>query len=235
MADRLSHLPSLNERRTASDYVAEALRQAIIAGQFADGEELNQVELASHFNVSRVPIREALRRLQAEGLVSAEAHRRAVVVGFNRERISEVYEIRALLESYMLERAASQLDESDLAALRRMCDEMDRIKDHDKWLARNHEFHRGLLSPSGATTAMTLVEQLSMQVERYLRRSGGVHRPKEAGREHRKIVDALRKGETDTAREVLTRHILHTRDRVLEALPAGDGAEDEMAGAEPLA
>jgi DNA-binding GntR family transcriptional regulator len=231
MSDRLSHLPSLSERRTASDYVAEALRQAIITGQFADGEELNQVELASHFNVSRVPIREALRRLQAEGLVSAEAHRRAVVLGFNRERIAEVYEIRALLEGYMLEGAAPRLGKEELAELRRMCDEMDEIDDHHTWLARNHEFHRALLARANAPTAMALVEQLSMQVERYLRRSGGIHRPKEAGREHRRILDALRKGELEKAQEVLRGHILHTRDRVLEALPevvgAGNGADAE--------
>lgn len=235
MANRLSHLPSLSERRTASDYVAEALRQAIITGQFADGEELNQVELADHFDVSRVPVREALRRLQAEGLVTAEAHRRAVVIGFNRERIAEVYEIRSMLEGYMLVRAAAQLDKQALADLQRTCDEMDRIDDHNEWLARNHEFHRALLSPSKATTTMALVEQLSMQVERYLRRSGGVHRPEEAGREHRKIVDALRKGDVENAREVLTNHILHTRDSVLEALPEGHGLEGEMAGAEPVA
>jgi DNA-binding GntR family transcriptional regulator len=229
MSDRLANLPLLNERRTASDEVAETLRQAIITGQFADGEELNQVELASHFNVSRVPIREALRRLQAEGLVTAEAHRRAVVVGFNHERIDEVYEIRALLEGFMLERGASKLDDKQLAALRRMCNEMDKIADHDEWLERNHEFHRALLSPAHAPTALALVEQLAMQVERYLRRSGGVHRPLEAGREHRRIVDALRRGDVEKAKDVLRRHILHTRDRVLEALPASDDPAPEAA------
>src|SRR4051794_10802535 len=72
----LRSLPALTERRTASDEVADTLREAIIAGTFEDGAELNQVELARHFGVSRVPVREALRRLEAEGLVSAEAHRR---------------------------------------------------------------------------------------------------------------------------------------------------------------
>src|SRR4051794_22192488 len=70
----LRFLPPLAERRTASDEVADTLRGAIINGQFDDGQELNQVELARHFGVSRVPVREALRRLQAEGLVTAEAH-----------------------------------------------------------------------------------------------------------------------------------------------------------------
>jgi DNA-binding GntR family transcriptional regulator len=216
---QLSQVPSLTNRRTASDYVAETLREAIITGQFEDGEELNQVELANHFNVSRVPVREALRRLQAEGLVSAEAHRRALVTAFNRERISEIFEIRALLETYMLERAARRIDEDALAGLRRICDEMDRLKDHSRWLERNHDFHHELLRPSGATTALALVGRLSQQVQRYGRRTGGVHRPKEAGREHREIIAALEQGNVREAKLVLKRHILHTRDRVIEALP----------------
>lgn len=223
---RLSHLPSLTERQTASDYVGEALREAIITGQFEDGEELNQVELANHFNVSRVPVREALRRLQAEGLVSAEAHRRAIVTAFNPDRISEIFEIRALLETYMLERAASRIDEDTLANLRRLCDQMDSLKDHARWLERNHTFHAELLRPAGANTALALVDQLSRQVQRYVRRTGGVHRPKEAGREHREIVAALEKGDTGKAKRVLERHILHTRDRVIEALPKQPAESD---------
>jgi DNA-binding GntR family transcriptional regulator len=168
--------PALRERRTASDYVAEALRSAIFNGQFADGEELNQVELANHFNVSRVPVREALRRLQAEGLVSAEAHRRAVVIGLTHERIVEIFEIRGLLEGYMLEKAAPSLDAARIARLRGLCDEMDSMEDHGAWLERNREFHRVLLEASGARTAMSIVEQLTIQVERYQRRSGGFDR-----------------------------------------------------------
>jgi DNA-binding GntR family transcriptional regulator len=72
-------LPELTDRRTTSDQIADTLREAILTGEFDDGEELNQVALAKHFNVSRVPIREALRQLQAEGLVTAKAHQRTVV------------------------------------------------------------------------------------------------------------------------------------------------------------
>ena len=218
MAGSVSKLPAASERRTASDYVTEALRDAIITGTFADGEELNQVELAEHFNVSRVPIREALRQLQAAGLVRAEAHRRAVVIGFTPARISEIFEVRASLEAYMLDRSVEHITEDELAELLELCDEMDRIDDHSTWLERNHEWHHRLLAPSGATTAMVLVDQLSMQVERYLRRTGGLHRPKEAGREHRQIVQALRKGNVERAHKVLRGHILTTRDRVLASL-----------------
>lgn len=215
----LPDLPGISERRTASDHVADALRQAIISGQFEDGEELNQVELSQHFKVSRVPIREALRRLQAEGLVSAEAHRRAAVIGFNSARIAEVFEVRALLESFMLEDAAKALTKADLAALIELCDAMDATEDHAEWLQLNHDFHRALLAPSGSQVAITLVEQISTQVERYLHRSGGVHRPKEAGREHRQIVNALRRGDITRAREILRRHILKTSEQVRATLP----------------
>lgn len=216
----LAELPSLGERQTASDHVADALRQAIVSGQFEDGEELNQVELAQHFNVSRVPIREALRRLQAEGLVSAEAHRRATVIGLNRERAEEIYAVRALLESFMLERAAEHLTNADLKALNELCDVMEKSSDHSEWLALNHRFHQQLLAPGGSPVAMAIVERLSGQVERYLRRSGGVQRVEEAGREHRQILRALKRGDVERAKEMLSRHIFTTWSRVSQSLPA---------------
>lgn len=215
----LAELPSLGERQTASDHVADALRQAIISGQFEDGEELNQVELAQHFNVSRVPVREALRRLQAEGLVSAEAHRRATVIGLNRERASEIFAIRALLECFMLERAAEHLSSADLKALNELCDVMEKSRTHAEWLEFNHRFHHQLLAPARSPVAMAIVERLSGQVERYLRRSGGVNRVEEAGREHRQILRALKRGDVERAKEMLSRHIFTTWTRVSESLP----------------
>lgn len=214
----LRSLPSLTERRTASDDVADTLREAIISGQFEDGEELNQVELARHFGVSRVPVREALRRLEAEGLVTAEAHRRVVVPGLDRARIAEIFEIRALLESYMLERAAPKLSSDDVAAMRDILEAMDRTRGRDAWLKRNHEFHNLLLGPADAPTTMALVERLSAQVERYLRRTGGILRTEEVGREHRAILDALERNADKQAAKALSKHILSTRDAVLAAL-----------------
>jgi len=216
----LTQLPSLADRQTASDHVADALRQAIVSGQFEDGEELNQVELAQHFNVSRVPIREALRRLQAEGLVSAEAHRRATVIGLNRERAEETFTIRALLESFMLERAAERLTAEDLAALGDLCDKMDEVADnHGQWLELNRRFHQQLLMPARSPVAMAIVERLVGQVERYLRRSGGIQRAEEAGREHRQILRALKRGDVERAKTVLYRHILSTWKGVSATLP----------------
>jgi DNA-binding GntR family transcriptional regulator len=215
----LDSIPALPERRTASDEVADTLREAIITGQFEDGQELNQVELARHFGVSRVPVREALRRLEAEGLVSAVAHMRVVVPVLDRALISDIFEIRALLEGYLLERAAPELGTEELAELRGMCEAMDRIRKRDVWLERNSEFHHRLLAPANVPTAMAIVERLSHQVERYTRRTGGVLRTEQAGREHREIIEALDRKAVKQAVAALSQHILSTRDAVLAALP----------------
>ncbi len=84
-----------SERRITADYVADALRDAIHRGELADGAELNQAALATHFGVSRVPVREAMRQLQAEGLIDASAHRLAVVRALDLERVVELYDARA--------------------------------------------------------------------------------------------------------------------------------------------
>ena len=154
--------------RTTPDYLAEALRVAIYDGQFKDGEELNQVELASYFKVSRVPIREALRQLQAENLVEIIAHRRAVVVGLDLEEMLELIEIRAVLEGFLLEKAGPRLDAGALQRLNDLCDEADRIRDYGyNWVLKNWEFHRTLYKPSGSKAAIAMVEHLNLRVERY--------------------------------------------------------------------
>jgi len=220
---------TLRERRTAADHVADALRAAILSGAFADGQEL-QVELAAHFGVSRVPIREAVRRLEAEGLVRAEAHRSAVAVGLTPRRIREIFDLRQILEGYLLERAAPHITRMDLDRLTAMCDEMDAIDDRDAWVEANRRFHAALYAPGEATLAGDLAAQLTARIERFLRETGGVKRAKAAGREHRRILRALRRGDVEDARAELDAHIGGTRDRVLKLL----GTDGDAPGDEPI-
>src|SRR5215469_11054122 len=123
-------LDGLKGRRTASEAVAESLRSAIRSGQLEDGAELNQVALAEHFGVSRVPVREAMRQLQAEGWITAPAHHRAVVRAVSLESIIEIFEVRAMLEVHLVSKAIPKLTPQHIAELNGRCDEMERIKDH---------------------------------------------------------------------------------------------------------
>ncbi len=210
-------------RRTTSDDIVDALREAISQGQFEDGEELNQVTLARSFGVSRVPVREALRQLQAEGLVSSQAHMRTVVTGLSLDRVLEVLDLRAMLETYLLEKAADKLSATDLEDLHSLCADMDAAADHQQWLACNKAFHELLYSHSGAELARELARQLAVRVERYLhmRRDSGVQRTQEANAEHRRILAAVERGAIAEARAELEAHIAHTRDHVVQLFEAG--------------
>lgn len=218
------------DRRITADYVADALREAIHRGDLADGAVLNQAAIASYFGVSRVPVREAMRQLQAEGLIDTRAHRLAVVRGLDLERILEIYDLRALLEGHVTERAVPHVDAARIEELRALEREMHGLADHARWLELNARFHQLLYEPSGAETTLELIEQLRARAERYVRlwsRGSGLHRPEEAGREHIAILELVAAGDAAGARGAIEQHVLHTRDRVIahgEALASSEGA-----------
>src|SRR6266852_9187131 len=102
------------ERQTVASATTRALREKILSGEIGDGEQLRQDALAAEYGVSRIPLREALRQLEAEGLVSFYPHRGAVVSTLSLAEIEELFEIRALIEPDMLRRAIPKLSEEDL-------------------------------------------------------------------------------------------------------------------------
>ena len=218
-AEVLGALPPLGERRTAAGHVADTLRAAIRSGRLGDGAELNQVALAEHFGVSRVPVREALRALEAEGWITARAHRRAFVQTLGVKRVTEIFDVRALLEVHLLEKAMATLDDARIAELRAVCDAMDAMDDHAAWLVANRDFHRLLLEGADAPLTVELLDGLGAQVERYLRLHGeGFDREREAGAEHRAILEAAVAGDRKSASRLLHAHIDRTRRRVVAAL-----------------
>jgi DNA-binding GntR family transcriptional regulator len=220
----------LRDRRITADYVADALRNAIQQGGLADGAVLNQAAIAAHFGVSRVPVREAMRQLQAEGLIETRAHRLAVVRGLDIDRLIEVYDLRALIEGYLVEKAVPNIDADALAELKAIDKQMRTEEDHSRWLALNARFHERLYAPSGDETALELVGQLRSRAERYVRlwsRGSGIHRPKEAGREHQAILKLVAAGDGAGARRAIEAHVHGTRDRVIaqgqQLAQAGNG------------
>jgi DNA-binding GntR family transcriptional regulator len=203
-------------RRTTSDRVADELRASIVRGDYEDGAELNQVDLARDFGVSRVPVREALRQLRAEGLISSESYMRAAVVGHTMERVVEILELRMLLETYLLRRSAPHVTPADLEALRAMCETMAATDTHDEWLALNTAFHDRLYVHADAPVARDLGKQMALRVQRYVRmvRSSGLERRGDPNEEHLAIVDALERGDTGAACIELQGHLQHTAAQV---------------------
>lgn len=213
---------AVRDRLTATDHIVEALRSAIQSGDLADGMELSQVGLAQHFGVSRVPVREALRALEAEGWVTAPTNLRAFVQSLNPAEIDEIFRMRFLLEPDLIGRAMPHMDEAAIADLRARCEEMDKLEDHAKWVACNREFHRALLAPSGAWFTIRLVEQLTAQVERYLRlHCAQSDRQRDAGVEHMALVEAIASKDVRKAKSILRQHIDDSRSGVLTAVRNG--------------
>lgn len=210
--------PAIRSRRTSSDHVADALRAAINSGHLADGAELNQVELAEHFGVSRVPVREAIRRLEAEGLIEAAAHRRAVVRGFDLAGIAESFELRALIEGHLVEAAVPLLTRRHLNALTELNAAMREEAEDRRILALDGEFHRRLYEPAGRPTALEISTQLRSRAERYvlLRSDSFVgEQVRWLTRDHGTIVRLARSGDGTATRAAIERHLGRLCDAIL--------------------
>lgn len=205
-------------RRIAADFVADSIRDAIQSGALADGAILKQAAIADRFDISRVPVREAMRQLLAEGLIELRAHHVAVVRGLTLDRISEIYDNRALIEGYLLERAVPNIPVGVLKQLRVAEQAMRSEHNHHEWLRLNGEFHRTMNQYANDITALELVAQLRSRAERYVRMWGsgsGLHRPDEAGDEHVEILNYVAIGDAKEARNTVERHIRTTGERLI--------------------
>jgi DNA-binding GntR family transcriptional regulator len=230
--ERLKWDPNLRERLTTPDHLANALRAAIFDGQFLDNEELNQVELAAFFGVSRVPVREALRQLQAEGLVQSIAHHRTIVSAMTPAQIIESFEMRAVLEGHLLRKAGKHITSTDVEKLRKTCKECARIKSYGSdWVLKNWEFHNVIYDRSESPIIVDVVKDIQLKIERYARRTGTKERLRQAADEHFEILAAIERKDFVKAGALLESHIVHAgemllqRQSGLETVPAASAAK----------
>ncbi|MDI9897411.1 GntR family transcriptional regulator [Rhodococcus sp. IEGM 1381] len=211
---------SLSGRRITADHIVESLRRAINDGVLADGTQLNQVDLASHFGVSRVPVREALRQLQAEGLIQSHAHKLSYVRGTDPHRLADVFMLRGLIEGWLIERAIPSIDPSVILRAREINELLRNEAHHPSWLELNREFHSLLFAAAKSEEGMGVLQPLQMRSQRYSRlwsKGNGVHRPAETCDEHDHILDLIEAGDAAGAREASVQHVMHTCDAVLAA------------------
>lgn len=208
MLDKLT-LPSI-ALRSLSDFVAEALREAIVSGQLPAATELRQDDIAARFRVSKIPVREALKRLEAEGLVSFVRNKGAVVAALSPEEIWEYVEIRALLEARAAELAAPHIGAEHLAQARAAMESFGAETNPARWGEMNWQIHSLLYAAAGRPVLLAEIRALYDKVERYVRALLAVtdEMPK-TQREHAAILDAF--AARDAARAAAL-----TRDHVLE-------------------
>lgn len=198
--------------KSLPEILADDLRQRILLGAFCEGHQLRQEALAQYYSVSRMPIREALRQLEAEGLVQFFQHRGAVVSKLSLEEIWEVFHLRALIECDLLERAIPQVKPEDIEQALSYCAEFDQLVEGgdrlDRWGELNWKLHHALYKPSGLKRSLQIAHTLHNQADRYLRLqlvlSRGIER---ASREHRELIELSRLGKVEAAVTLLKTHI----------------------------
>jgi DNA-binding GntR family transcriptional regulator len=189
-----------------TDMVAALIRELIITGELTAGQQLRQRDLAQRFGVSQTPVREAMRRLESEGLVIGDTHRGFTVVTPDDGPVEENFQIRAALESLGASLAARKIDEAGLAELERLNEQMRALAGGDpRYAELNREFHFTLYQYSRSPLLMSLMRLLWASLHggpRVLRTHA------ESARQHDAILDALRAGDADAASALTYQHIM---------------------------
>ena len=204
---------------TKSEWVYDQLRRRILGGTYKPDDRLRLTELAREFNMSEMPVREALRMLQHDGLIEMHSHRGASVVNLSWSRAAEIVSVRMHLEVMAVREAASGHDKASLAELAKILDRMDRdvaAGSATRFSAGNREFHRRLYEPGANTVLKEEIADLWNRVWRARAQSiFEVDRPRmtAAQAEHRAILSALGRNDADAAVAAAGRH----RDRTLQS------------------
>jgi DNA-binding GntR family transcriptional regulator len=221
--DRVSAEPI--EHRSLGDLVYERLARELIEGRYGCGEELNEVALAGHFRVSRTPVRDALRRLAAEGLVVNTRNHRATVIAPSRREIEETYQVRQVLESAAARLAAPRIAPLRIAELRSLSDAAV-PPGGGTWgapeLKFDIELHRAVADACGNA-------RLREEIERYGRlvrfvRSQVARDPavlRDGHEQHLRLLAALEAHDPDAAAAAMEAHIAAALGSVLDGLAGG--------------
>ncbi|WP_244274548.1 GntR family transcriptional regulator [Pannonibacter phragmitetus] len=198
----------LSKQASSADVIYDALRDAIIRGEVGEGEALRQDTIAQMFRVSRIPVREAMQRLEAQGLVVSERHKGAVVASLSVEQITEIFQFRALIEPIVIELAVPLMSEETLAEAQRHCDAFAAETDPLRWGDLNRAFHRALYKDSDKPYFLSVIDKTNDLVERYVRLVlYFVQGMRHAIDEHQAILDACKARDAATAGQLTRKHI----------------------------
>ncbi|MBJ6126120.1 GntR family transcriptional regulator [Microvirga splendida] len=215
MTNRVATAPKPTQRtiqhRTISASVAEDLRRRIVDGEFQAGFQLRQEALAVEFGVSRIPVREALMQLEAEGLVKIHPHRGAIVSALSPHEVEELFDLRALLEPRLLEASAPHLTEADYQRLRGILQEYSselHAMHVSRWGELNREFHMVLYQHAGQPRSLAIVANLLQECDRHTRLQLALTNGRaRAEAEHDELLRLCASGEIGAACRLLKTHI----------------------------
>ena len=212
--------------RPVGEVVYDSLKEAIVKGDLTPGLRLVEHQLSLQMKTSRIPVREALKRLEQEGLVQKHDRRGFVVKSFSRREIEETFGIRAVLESYAAFLATENMSDALIERLEQAIDAyreaLDR-SDTEKLLLYNTQFHEIMYKAADSRKLYELISNFRNSFYRY-RKSLLAHKghARIALDDHMEMVNAMKSGDKDRVETVVRRHILRGKEIVLKAMDAGN-------------
>jgi DNA-binding GntR family transcriptional regulator len=216
----LAGMPRLRKQAT-HELVAAVLREAITTGVLRANQPLPQDEIASRLRVSHIPVREALRQLQSEGLVTYQPNRGASVSALTPDEIREIYEIRVILESAALRQAVPRLSAAAIAQARAILDRAEQAEDGAAWGGLDVEFHQLIYCLHDRPRLDEMITGLLRRVDRYWLSHGLMltHRA-EFEPEHRALLAAVERRDAEGAAVLLQQHLTGAAEHLVRELEA---------------
>lgn len=207
------------QRVSMVDNVTERLRHALLAGDIKPGEPIRVAQLERSFGVSHIPIREAVRRLEAEGLIVAEPQRAAVAAGVDLKDLGGLYDLRRIIECEVIRRSVARMSEEQVESVRDALVALEAVaQNHDspEFWDLHMDFHWALLEPGATAWIRRVLEQIWVASQRYVRLfvSTTLH---DAMRDHRELLAACEARDDERAERILRLHLDRTELAVRQA------------------
>ena len=211
----------IDDHRTLRERILSTIRAAIVNGEIRPGTRIMEPELADRFGISRTPIREAIRQLESEGLISVIPRKGAIVASISPQDISNFYELKMILEGHAARLAAKNLTENDLAKMEtvnRQIEAASAKKNLSRVLDLQNEFHEIFLRACGNDKLLAIVQNLVMQFQRIRLMPAMLGRIKGSIRQHTEIIEAFRRKDAARAEELVRKNSLYGKNLLLREL-----------------
>lgn len=204
--------------KTREELAAEKLREAILVGHFKAGEKLDQGAISKQLNVSLSPVREAIRTLAAEGILTMVPHKGALVTELSVEQIKELHEIRGFLEGQAAKKAVPCLSSQQLTNLEKIIDTAHKTDDRESLQALNNEFHQIIYGAYAQPETLKIIKHIRNQVAPYIRLYLDSGLKEEAWSAHQRIFDACKAKDAELAEKETQKHLAEVCEGILGAL-----------------
>lgn len=214
-------LPQARSGRVLADWVTNSLREAILHNYFEPGEKLDQDRIAEEFEVSRTPVREAIRRLEAEGFLEVLPHRGAFIAQVSHQDIHNVYEIRRLLEAEVVRQVTPVIPPEVLDDLQQSLKEAEtafKAGDESKHAEADVQFHETIIGHVNNELLKEVLDSLTNRISmvRFFAQLQPGYHMLESFQEHLSILEAMRQRDAELASELMTTHLASSAQRIQE-------------------